>query len=72
MGAGHWVLGFVGAGAVVGLVSAAGCGSSSSGGESPDASADGAVDAPCIPEDAAYPDSGACGECITTMCASQL
>jgi hypothetical protein len=71
MGARIWVFGVVGAGIAVALGTFAGCGSSSSGGAK-DAGDDSAVDAPCTPEDASFPDSGACGACIQSTCATQL
>src|SRR5580704_6912920 len=71
MQAAQWLLVVAGAGVAVGLT-AAGCGSSSSG--STDAGSDAGVDADaaCTPEPVTVPDSGACGMCITQMCSAQL
>jgi hypothetical protein len=75
MRASQWVLGLVGAGAVVGLAAGGvgGCGSSSSGStaDGGDDSGDGGEDV-CAPQIVSLPDSGTCAACETDMCGSQL
>jgi hypothetical protein len=75
MRASQWVLGLVGAGAVVGLAAGGvgGCGSSSSGSATDGGDdSDGGGEDVCAPQIVSLPDSGTCASCETMMCGSEL